>query len=166
MAVFHILSLSAPIPILPHLHLVLPLFFPLVQFIMTLTTPSTLDLPPSAAELNRLQSSFDSPEFQDLFLSYLRDIQSPQSKKTHEEELVQLERQRTGHANVQILTPQPGFTIRTTGTERIFVNIAFVEHETETWIEDAVPKEAKGGFVWQIPHAFSKPRKEKIANGK
>jgi len=116
-------------------------------------------------ELNQIKEAMKDVNFRNLLSEYIEDVQSPESQKTYQDEVRQLEKERGN--TVHFLNPIPGYVIKTSvnGDKKAFINICSNPVIRKLSCQAHLQNEKKG-FMWSIPYAQSPPREDMDKAGK
>lgn len=122
------------------------------------------DLNISEEEVKRMTQAFENPQFKELFLDYVKEIENPDNKAKYEEEIRQMERERGIEA--KFIHPTPKECLHT--KEHILQMNAFVNIATNDLVDEAkcLRDEKKRGFNWTLPHSMTPPREDMFDGGK
>ncbi|GIY54987.1 protein kintoun [Caerostris darwini] len=100
------------------------------------------DLNLSAEEAVRLKEAFKDEHFLKLFQEYIEDVNSTDSRKSYEEEIIAIEKERG--FDVKFILPDPVYVMKFTDNNvKIFINICSNQHVQEPTSE----KKNSGNFV-------------------
>ena len=122
------------------------------------------DLKISPDEVDRFKNAFDDPEFKEIFLEYVKELQNPENKQKYESEIAAMEAQRGIDAKFIHPEPRECFKTAENASRRpVWVNIA-----VNALLEEAKCErdENKKGFMWSFPHSMTPPREELANNEK
>jgi len=122
------------------------------------------DLKISPDEVDRFKNAFDDPEFKEIFLEYVKELQNPENKQKYESEIAAMEAQRG--IDAKFLHPEPRECFKTaehSSRRPVWVNIACNSQLEEAKCER---DENKKGFMWSFPHSMTPPREELAKNEK
>lgn len=111
-------------------------------------------------EVDKIGKAFKNEEFRRMFAEYVEEIQSPESKKIYEEEIVQLEKERG--MDVQFLHPTPCYVIKTSvnGNQKAFINICVNELVQRPASTPAINAGGSRGLNWTLPHSLAPPHED------
>ncbi|DBA03843.1 TPA: hypothetical protein N0F65_005733 [Lagenidium giganteum] len=126
-------------------------------------------------EQQRFLSAMQKPEFRSLLNDYMKEISDPANRAETEQYLAQLEGENKVPDDKQLITPVPGFVIKTKWDghgakddqkKKLFVNICSHERvQPPSSTRVAATASTKGGTSWQLPYSLGPDRLEKDKSG-